>query len=575
MANINDYKVVCKKSQKYFELLSKELTLNNLPPSKQTERLGFYLFILDHLTTKNDILDLADLVTDTDFNGLIFNDKNDDFGVDAIFIDEDENIIQLFNFKYRESFKSASQQVNDTILSTKFINALLNADTSKLSGKIKNLAQKIIDNLESNDIWKLQLYVISNEEFKITEKDQNLIQLEKFYELEIISIGLTQIGEYISLRPEPIDAELILDNDAVMSFTESSISSSKSYILRLPLTEIIRITCNNKDLRNKYNIEDLSDLSNSKIDFSVLFDNVRGLVLKSKFNKNIYDSLKNETSKFFMYNNGLTLTANDIRAESVNAGKKVRISLKSIQVLNGGQTLRTIHAFNAEDSKNIEEYLSNGEILIRVFKTSLDQTLNNKIAEYTNSQNSISNIDLKSLRSEQLQLEQFLDDHNIIYSRKSGDTGISENKNYDYKISMERFGQVLFSVMGFPEKATNQKKNIFDKYYDDVFGGDSLEIEKSPDLIKKYFEIKKEYENKKNIYTFSEQKAFYTLYLDTKLDNNLSELIELLEKLIIEYEPSTGKEISNARKLIQVKFKEFIDEKIQSTPLPQTSRLWD
>lgn len=565
MANINDYKVISKKSQKYFDLLSNELELQITDsPSKKTERLGFYLFILDYLTSKSDILDLTDLITDTDFNSLVFNDKNDDYGVDAVYIDEEENIIQLYNFKYREKFKNGAQQVNETILSTKFINALINEETSSLTGKIKFKSKEILDRLTGNDIWKMNLYIVSNENFEITEKDENLIQLERVYGLEVISIGLNEISEFISLRPEPVDAELILDNDAVMSFTESSISSSKSYILRLPLSEVIRITCNDKILRNKYNIEDISELNSVKIDFSVLFDNVRGLVLKSKFNSNIYSSLKNEVSKFFMFNNGLTLTANDISATSVNAGKKVRITLKSLQVLNGGQTLRTIHSFNEEDKKNIEDYLSNGEILVRVFKTSLNQKLNNKIAEFTNSQNSISNIDLKSLRAEQLQLEQFLDDHNIIYSRKSGDTGLSENKNYLHKISMERFGQILFSKMGFPEKATNQKKNIFDKYYDDIFGQDNLNIDDSPNIIKRYFEIKKVYDSKKSIYTFTEQKAFYLLYIDTKLDKDISEQIDFFENLILNYKSPSGKDISDARKLIQLKFKEFIDNEIIS-----------
>lgn len=73
--------------------------------------------------------------------------------------------------------------------------------------------------------------------------------MKKMYGLEVIAVGLEQICQFISLRPNPINAELIVDNDAIMSFSESSISSSKSYIIRLPLSEIIRITCNNKQLR--------------------------------------------------------------------------------------------------------------------------------------------------------------------------------------------------------------------------------------------------------------------------------------------------------------------------------------
>jgi len=564
MANINDYKIVSQKSQKYFDLLVQEKGIKKIvSDNKQSERLGFYLFILEFLTSKKDTNDLVELITDTDFNKFVFDKKDDDFGVDAIHIDEDDNHIQLFNFKYRNKFKSGKQSINETILSTKFINALMNEDFSMLGGKIKEKAKTILEKLTSNDIWQISLYIISNEEFELEKKDDHLIQLEKTYNLETITIGLNEISEFISLRPVPIDAELILDNDAIMSYSESSISSSTSYILRLPLYEIIRITSNNRDLRNEYNIEDISILSSVDIDYSVLFDNVRGLVIKSKYNKNIQASLLNDVQRFFMYNNGLTITASDIIAKSVNANKKVRLTIKSLQVLNGGQTLRTIHHFNKDDKRNIEDYLSNGEILVRVFKTSQDQTLDNRIAEYTNSQNSISNIDLKSLRTEQLQLEQYLSEHNIIYSRKSGDTGLDDTRSYLYKISMERYGQILFSLKGFPEKASNQKKYIFDKYYNDIFGVNELIIDDSPKIIQRYFEIKDEYGKLKKSYSVSEQKVFYILYLDTLLEKEIKDIIIQFEKIVSEYEPDPEKETTAARKLIQSKFKEYLDKKIQ------------
>jgi hypothetical protein len=535
--------------------------------------LGFYLFILENLTEKKEILDLADVVTDTDFNKTIFDDNFDDYGIDAVYINEDEKLISLFNFKYREKYKSGKQSLNETILSTKFINALITENPNELQSKSKKYAKEIIERLvESRDVWKIQLFVVSNEDFDLV-KDSNIIQLEKVYGLEVISIGLNKISEFISLRPEAIDSEIIIDNDAVMSFAESTIASSKSYILRLTLDELIRITCDNKDLRGKYNIEKVSELKDCTLDYSVLFDNVRGLVLKSKYNDNISITLKQDPTKFFMYNNGVTITCKDIVAEPVNAHKKVRISIKSIQVLNGGQTLRTIHSFNSLDQKNIEEYLSKAEVLVRIFKASSENKLNNSIAEFTNSQNSISSIDLKSLRSEQLQLEQFLDEHNIIYSRKSGDTGLNEKRNYIHKISMERFGQILFSLKGHPEKATNQKKQLFEKYYDVIFGPENLTIENSPKQIARYFEIKKVYDSLSSKFEVNEQKLFYLVYLDDYLNTTIEEKIELFEKIIKEFKPSSGKELADSRKLIQQQFKDYLDKKIGIEKLPITAHL--
>jgi hypothetical protein len=45
MAGINDYKIIGKKSKKYFELLATELDFDySSLEEKQIERLGFYLF---------------------------------------------------------------------------------------------------------------------------------------------------------------------------------------------------------------------------------------------------------------------------------------------------------------------------------------------------------------------------------------------------------------------------------------------------------------------------------------------------------------------------------------------------
>ena len=64
------------------------------------------------------------------------------------------------------------------------------------------------------------------------------------------------------------------------------------------------------------------------MDFNILFDNVRGLIINSKYNDNIYKTLEDEPSKFFMYNNGLTIIATDIISEDTNANKKIKLTIK-------------------------------------------------------------------------------------------------------------------------------------------------------------------------------------------------------------------------------------------------------
>ncbi|MCF2950326.1 AIPR family protein [Paraglaciecola aquimarina] len=566
MANINDFKILNLKCRKYYKLLEDTVELEEKAESEvQKSRLGFYIFMLESLCGVKEIEDLASLITDTDFNKYLNGTTDEDFGIDAVYIDDDEKQINLFNFKYREKFKANNHQsLNETILSTKYVNAIINEDTTEMNGKPKKFADEVIEKLNSNDVWKFNLYVVSNESVEISTDEFNIKQLKQLYDLELIPIGLPFIADILSIRPEPIKASLILEPEALMSYTEHSLSSSKSYIARLTSSEVVRITCNDQVLRNKYNIEDLGPIASVNLDFGSLFDNVRGFVVKSKYNQNIEKSLKEAPSKFFMYNNGITIVAKTIKTTPFNANKKLKLEIDDFQILNGGQTVRSIHNFNSKDALNISEYLSKSEILVRIFVTDSDDNSVNKIAEYTNSQNTISATDLKSLSSEQIAIEQFLEEHDIIYARKTGDTGRSDNKIYKYKISMERFGQLLLALKGFPEKSSNQKQHIFGKYYTDLFDSQSFDVSEAPTIIETYFNVISEYSNLKAKYIPLEQKFFYIMHIN-KFNSGMSinEQITFLEDAIKEFTPM-GKTTTDARKMIQVGFRETIDKKLTS-----------
>ena len=564
MALINDFKILQNRCVKYYELLNKEIPLEFPQESPSAKaRFGFYLFMLENICNVKDISEQVELITDLEFNKCLFGSGFDDWGVDAVHIDYDEKNINLFNFKYREKFSpTKAQGVNETILSAKFVNSIIHEQIDGLAGKVKSKALEVIKCLNSDQIWGFKLYVVSNEVEPVSAEHEHLGILRDSYGLEVIPIALPYISQMMSIRPNPINAKLVLDVDALMSYEEHQLSSSKSYITRLRSSEIIRITCNNSNIRDKYDIEDLSSLSDVKLDFGVLFDNVRGFVLRSKYNGNIKTSLKEEPSKFFMYNNGITIVAKSIQAKSINGGKKFILELNDFQILNGGQTVRTIHNFNSEDSSVVSDYLSKSEVLVRIFNTSSDELDSvNKIAEYTNSQNAISNIDLKSLSSEQIALEQYLEDFDIIYSRKMGDIGQSDTKDYKHKIAMDKFGQVLFAIQGFPEKSSNEKQHIFGKYYSQVFV-DNFDISAAPEIIDRYFSILSTYNlmKKEGIQPF-ELKYYYSIYISALRPTwTLRNIIIFLESVLDDYDAPS--EMSIPRRMIQLKFKNFVDYKL-------------
>ncbi|XNS19683.1 AIPR family protein [Serratia ureilytica] len=563
--SINDFKLLNIKCQKYFDLYSKTNVFNQpVRDVKLQQRFGFYLFMLESLCNEKDIDKISDYITDTEYNSYLSGNRYDDHGVDALYIDEENKEIKLFNFKFRENFKSEQKQsFNEAFVSTKLVNCIMNDSTTGLEGKLKTYVHSVNKMLNGNDVWKLSLYMISNEAVPIEHDESAIQQLKSFYEMEVVSVCLPHITSMMSIRPAPINAELIIDNDALMSYSESSISTSKSYVVRLNAADVIRMTCRNADLRLDHNCENIDDLAEEKIDFGVLFDNVRGLVQRSRYNAAIAKTLREEPGKFFMYNNGLTIIADDIKAHPVNGNRKVRISLTGVQVLNGGQTLRTLHDFNAAEKSHITEFLSKSEILVRIFNASNSEAAN-KIAEYTNSQNSISNVDLKSLSTLQIQLEQLLDEHDIIYSRKNGDTGIDDKKEYRYKISMEQFGQVLFALQGSPEKSSNQKQHIFGKYYDDIFDEKNFNFSQAPEIIERYFDIKKAYASSTDSIQKIEQKIFYILYMNrVRNEWSYEQCISVLEDVLDDFD-SAGVNLTDARKMIQVRFRDYLDSILNS-----------
>ena len=559
--NINDFKLLNLKCKQYFDLFVKTETIDSSITTKLTDvqkcRYGFYFFILEMITEVSDPSDIAEMIIDTEFNTTFYGDRANDEGIDAIYIDDDNNVIQLFSFKYREKYNHDQVQRKTELLEcTRFLNDIQQQNYSHTSGKPYTYLEQICKRFfDSPEPWNIELFFVSNDTKEIDTNDPNVANFRRSLSLSTRFIGLTTLARQFSKAHEPINSELVMDDEALMSYKEGTLSSDTSYILRLSLTDIIRITCDDAGFRKQTDIYEKDKLASAQIAYEVLSDNVRGFILKSEYNKNIQETIENEPSKFFMYNNGITIIASDVKVTPFPNGKKSKVLIEDLQVLNGGQTLRTIHRYNQINKQSGLSNLQKAEILVRVFKVT-DKDLMNRIAEYTNSQNSISNRDLKSISSEQLKLEKYLDSFDILYIRKNGDTGPVSEKRYTHTISMEKLGQILYAVMGNPESATNKKRQIFDNEYGRLFQKDDLLTEKTVEYINNYFLFKELYKkvlSKKP----TEQKVFYYVYLRERVSLKDEVIIRDFEKLMSKYQSLDN--YQKNRKLITPLFKSEVD----------------
>ena len=565
MAILNDYKMVASRAIKHLTLAQSVIDPNNTIvvnlSDEQKARYGFYYLAIQAITDIADYDDITEGIVDTEFNSTFYGIHERDEGIDAIFIDNNSNHISLFNFKYRTKFNIDQQQnLNETILSAKYL-SVLNTQHNDLTGKLRQATDTILSCLNSNEEWQITFYVVSNENHPIPADDRNLQQMKAIYGINIETIGLDDICNLISDRPTDINAKVILPKDALMSYSENSLDSRKSYIMRLNLVELIRITSSDANLRYNASIEDTAPIAECDIDMSVLYDNIRGYLSRSGFNKNIASTLKLNPSKFFFYNNGITIVADNIQVTEINAQTKYKIELSGFQVLNGGQTLRTIHEFNKKDENNLIQYLSKAEVLVRILNVT-DIAEKNRIGEFTNSQNSINLSDLRSTRPEQLALEQFLDDHNIHYVRKRGNVGREDNKHYKSTISMSRMGQILLAKKGKPEQTSNKKSAIFDSYYSDLFEDANLLSQETLETIELFNRISCIY--RQSQYETTEQKKFYILYIIVRfqIKAEIIAIIEIFEEYINQFIKEKQLQLSPSRVLIRNDFKIWLDEQL-------------
>lgn len=559
MADINDFKVLKNKCIKMYDYFGK----GEFVDANDKARMGFYHLVLENIAGINEVNEIQNCIIDTEYNRTILKIDTDDLGIDAVcyrdeYIDG-EKPIYLFNFKHVSNFKEATTKDNDISRSMKFIEYLdLSLDTvpKDIGKKVRDKIIDIRKKLDSNEAYRIYLYMVSN---KLGDFAQSSIEhikvLANNYGIKIINLSLDDLIKYIFDRRKATESQFMLSKDDFLSFEGDNKSTKKSFIAKMSLVDVVRIFSSDEQLAHKYNLEDDCEINDAKLDISLLYDNVRGYLEETVFNKNIRNTLRENHMDFFMFNNGITVTAEEITSEPKNSNEKYLFTLKNYQIVNGGQTIRTIFSYLNEIKETGENLLyRNTYILVRIFKIEKDSVLKNSIAEYTNSQNQISAYDLKSVDAIQIQIENYLKEHDILYVRKAGDVG-EVSCTYKYRISKEELAQIIYATQGYPDRVTNVKIKLFTDYYDDIFPKDNFGFEKIVGYIENYFAIKEKYKKKGGV-----SKCFYVCYLVNAIGLSIDEAIRFLDDFIARVKEGK-KQISIPRWLIQKNTRDaFVEE---------------
>lgn len=138
----------------------------------------------------------------------------------------------------------------------------------------------------------------------------------------------------------------------------------------------------------------------------LLESNVRSfLQARGKVNQNIRDTIKTDPSLFFSYNNGLSATADSVELENSALGGTQVVSMKNLQIVNGGQTTASIHAAKRISPDALKEVYV--QMKLTVVPSARAEELVPKISEFANSQNKVSAADFFSNHPFHVRMEEF------------------------------------------------------------------------------------------------------------------------------------------------------------------------
>ncbi|NLY63402.1 MAG: AIPR family protein, partial [Alcaligenaceae bacterium] len=185
----------------------------------------------------------------------------------------------------------------------------------------------------------------------------------------------------------------------------------------------------------------------------------------NRVNASIHQTLTdvNKQNNFYFFNNGITMVCQKFRHNALQ-GENYQLKLENIQVINGGQTCKTIqHTLN--DPGNRHSY-DNVYVLLRLYELAEDdQDFIREITYATNSQNPVDLRDLKSNDPIQYQLETGIQALGYSYKRFRDDASTS-GKQITSTITAEA---VMAVWRKKPHQSKFRRKELFGKLYKKVF----------------------------------------------------------------------------------------------------------
>lgn len=196
---------------------------------------------------------------------------------------------------------------------------------------------------------------------------------------------------------------------------------------------------------------------------------------KGSINAKIIDTILNNTErpKFWYYNNGISFVCRDFSLKD-DTNPPI-LEVHGFQIINGCQTTVCLSEAMKQIAGGGENIPDEVQIVVRFIKAPVGEV--DLITLYTNSQNPVSEIQLRSNDSTQKRLkDELAEKYSYFYSIKEGDwkrLSTTEKRNFgDRIIKMSDAAQAIYSFTADPAFARRWKIKLFSEKYNKIFKKD-------------------------------------------------------------------------------------------------------
>lgn len=414
-----------------------------LPEGDDPNRKKSAAFVLFCMMTTLDITleESAELLTD----------GGQDAGVDGLHVgevDDGEFVITIFQGKYKVKDLSGTANFPENGVQKAINTVQVLFDPSRkvaLNKKIAPKIEEIRSLIRDAYIPTVRVILCNNGVAWTNEAQQWLNEAEKDYgdKVEFSHFNHDSIVNILQ-RSKSVDTQLILNGKAIVE----DMNYLRVLVGRVSVQEIQRLFNLHGDKLLERNIRRYLGLHSNRVNLA------------------IYETLSNpsKSDKFYFYNNGITVVCDKF---DYNAFQKedYQVQIKNMQVINGGQTCRTIQETLNGSSLDFFPPES-AYVMIRIYQ--LAETEKDFVRDITYATNSQNPVDLRDLRSNdelQKQLELGIQDLGYTYKRQR-EEGAGGSSVITSSIVAE---SVLAIWRAKPHQAKFRRKEHFGKLYQEIF----------------------------------------------------------------------------------------------------------